>query len=123
MWCRIINAGKDVGNHDKIRYSMRSKNCPPAPLAIPRKDHKEYESQHTAPPGRPLCSGDVSYNMRLSHLMSIMLAELHKEEESICSSTEELIGEIDRINIEGIDSTYVIGSADVDALYPNLDIK
>ena len=123
MWCRIINAGKDVGNHNRIRYSMKSKNCPPAPLTIPRKDHKEYESQHTGPPGRPLCSGDVSYNMRLSHLLSIMLAELHKEEESICSSTEDLIAEIDRINREGIDSTYVIGSADVDALYPSLDVK
>ena len=102
---------------------MKSRNCPAAPLKILRKDHKEHESEVIGPPGRPLCSGDVSYNMRLSHLISILLNEIHKEEESICSSTEELIAEIERINNDGIDETYIIGSADVDALYPSLDIE
>ena len=28
MWLRILNPGKDVNNHDRIRYSMISKNFP-----------------------------------------------------------------------------------------------
>ena len=55
-------------------------------------------------------------------MTSIMLEEIYKEAETVCSSTEELIGEIDRINHDGIDASYIIGSADIDALYPSLDI-
>ena len=122
MWVRVLNAGKSVNHHDRIRSSMISKNCPPAPLSLLRKDHKECESQIIGPPGGPVCGGDVSYNKRLSHMLSTMLTEIYREEPSVCTSTEGLIAEIDRINNEGINVSYILGSADVDALYPSLDV-
>ena len=122
IWLRILNAGKDENHKDRIKSSMMSKNGPAAPIAFPRKDHKIYDSEIIGPPGRPLCGGDVSYNKRLSHLASIMLAEIYKDEETVCSSTEDLVSEVDRVNRQGIDGSYIIGSADVEALYPNLDI-
>ena len=54
--------------------------------------------------------------------MSIMLNEIHNEEESICTSTEELIAEFEKINSEGSDTRFILDSADVDSLYPSLDI-
>ena len=72
---------------------MKSRNNPAAPLSILRKDHKAYEDEFIGPPGRPVCGGDVSYKKRLSHLISILLTDVHVEEETVCSSTEELLAE------------------------------
>ena len=123
MWLRMINAGKNRNQYERIKHSMLTKNCPPAPLTISRKDHKEYQSEEIGPPGRPVGGGDVTYNRRLSHLISIILKEIYKDENSVCSSTEEMIAAVDEVNERGIDSTYIIGSADVKALYPSLDIE
>ena len=101
---------------------MLSKNNPPAPLSVVRKDHKQYESEITGPPGRPVCGGDVSYNKRISHLLSMILTDVYAEETSVCSSTEELLAEVDKMNAEGIGYGIAIGSFDVEALYPSLDI-
>ena len=122
MWTRILNAGKNTNNHDRIRGSMKSRNNPPAPLSITRKDHKRYDDEIIGPPGRPVCGGDVSYNKRLSHLISTLLTDVYIGEKTICSSTEELIAEVERVNDEGLDELDVIGSMDVEALYPSLDI-
>ena len=122
MWLRILGAGTKTGNSDRIKGSMKSKNNPPAPLAILRKDHKQSENDFIGPPGRPVCGGDVSYNKRLSHLMSMMLRDVYIGERTVCASTEELLAEVSRLNQEGIDSTYIVGSMDVEALYPSLDI-
>ena len=56
-------------------------------------------------------------------LISIILKEVYKDENSVCFSTEEMIAAVDEVNERGIDSTYIIGSADVKALYPSLDIE
>ena len=121
-WLRILNAGKKTMQYNRIRSSMRSENNPPAPLAILRKDHKPYQSEVTGPPGRPVCGGDVSYNKRLSHLLSVILTDVYTKEETVCLSTEELLTEVDKLNEEGIGEDLVIGSFDVEALYPSLDV-
>ena len=43
-------------------------------------------------------------------------------EKTVSSSTEELLSELDRVNEKGVRSTYIVGSMDVEALYPSLDI-
>ena len=87
------------------------------------KDHKECENQIIGPPGRPVCGGDVSYNKRLSHLISLLLTDVYIGEETVCSSTEELLAEVERLNREGgLDDQDIIGSMDVEALYPSIDI-
>ena len=121
-WIRMLGAGTKTGNYDRIRSSMRSRNNPAAPLSILRKDHKAYEDEFIGPPGRPVCGGDVSYNKRLSHLISILLTDVYVGEETVCSSTEELLAEVEKLNREGIDASDIIGSMDVEALYPSLDI-
>ena len=122
MWLRILSAGTETRNYDRIRSSMKSRNNPPAPLSIVRKDHKPYDNEVIGPPGRPICGGDVSYNKRLSHLISTLLTDVYKGEETVCSSTEELLAEVERVNNEGIDEMDMIGSMDVEALYPKLHI-
>ena len=122
MWTRILNAGTETSNHDRIRSNMKSRNNPPAPLSILRKDHKRYEDEVIGPPGRPVCGGDVSYNRRLSHLISVLLTDVYRDEKTVCSSTEELLAEVGRLNDEGLDELDIVGSMDVIALYPSLDI-
>ena len=36
MWTRLINAGAETGQYDRIKTSMKSKGNPPAPLSVPR---------------------------------------------------------------------------------------
>ena len=123
MWVRMLKAGDKTNSSSRISSSMASKNNPPAPLSILRKDHKQYESEVVGPPGRPVCGGDVSYNKRLSHLISIMLTDLYIHEKTVCLSTEGLLAEIERMNNEGVREDDIIGSADVEALYPSLDVQ
>ena len=124
MWTRILNAGEKTGQYDRIKTSMKTKNNPPAPLSILRKDHKQCEDPVVGPPGRPVCGGDVSYNRKLSHLMSVLLTDVYVGEKTVCASTEELLAEVNIINDEGaLDDTYIVGSMDVEALYPSLDIE
>ena len=94
VWPRILNAGTKTMNHDRIRGSLKSRNNPPAPLSVLRKDHKRYNDEHLGPPGRPVCGGDISCNKRLSHLISILLSDVYAGEKTVCASTEELIAEV-----------------------------
>ncbi len=52
----------------------------------------------------------------------MILTDVYTDEETVCSSTEELLAEVDKMNDEGIGDGYMIGSFDVEALYPSLDI-
>ena len=123
MLIRIFSMRVKTGSHDRIRASMKSRKNPAAPLSILRKDHKPADDEEIGPPGRPVCGGDVSYNKRLSHLISTILADVYKEEETVCASTEELLAEVEKLNRDGeLNDMDIIGSMDVEALYPSLDI-
>ena len=123
MWIHMLRAGEKTNSMDRIRHNMTSKCNTPAPLYLLRKDHKQYDSEITGPPGRPVCGGNVSYNKRLSHLISIMLTDLYIHEKTVCMSTEGLLAEVERINDEGLEDGHIIGSMDVEALYPSLDVE
>ena len=101
---------------------MKKRNNPPAPLNVLRKDHKSYDDEVIGPPGRPVCGGDVSYNKRLSHLISMLLKDVYMGEKTVCASTEELLAEVRRLNEEGVEGEDIVGSMDVEALYPSLDV-
>ena len=81
------------------------------------------ENDRVGPSGRPVCGGDVSYNKRLSNIISTILTDVYVEEPTVCSSTEELLAEVKRVNEQGLDEMDIIGSMDVEALYPSLDIN
>jgi len=54
--------------------------------------------------------------------MCKILERITIEQSTTCDSSEEMIAEIERINREGLDDDFILGSADVKALYPSLDI-
>ena len=122
MWIRMLQTAEEVNDYERVKTSMTSHNNPPAPLAVLRKDHKPYDDAVIGPPGRPVCGGDVSYNKRLSNLISTILTDVYVGEATVCSSTEELLAEVERVNMEGLDERDIVGSADIEALYPSLDI-
>ena len=72
-----------------------------------------------------MCGAVVAYNCKLCHMISIILTELRKSRENsaICMSTEDMIAEVDRVNQDQENDSLVIGSTDVVALYPSLDIE
>ena len=52
----------------------------------------------------------------------MILDPVCKDDKNICISTEEMLAEISRTNEQTL-TDVIIGSADVRALYPSLDIE
>ena len=50
------------------------------------------------------------------------MTEVWKDEESVCLNTEEMLADFKRVNDSHIVEDIIVGSADVKALYPSLDI-
>ena len=126
MWSRFLNAGENTNNHQRIKDNMLNENCEVAPLYTLRKDHKkegiDYTSEVTGPPTRPICGAESCYNGKMSYLLSTILAPIVEESETNCRSTEEMLAEINEVNEKVIEEDVVMGSADVKALYPSLNI-
>ena len=111
-WCNIIHAS------ERIRRSFHMTN-----IEIPRKDHKTYDNMSRGPPLRPACGATVANKYRLSYFLSMILRPFVKLAEEICDSTDDMLSRINKCN-ENTDIHYcIIGSFDVDALYPSIDIN
>ena len=52
-----------------------------------------------------------------------MLYPLINGECTHCNSTRELINEFERVNEGIVENNWIVGSLDIDALYPSLDIE
>jgi len=96
--------------------------CELPPVYGLRKDHKKTNDMTKGPPLRPVCSATTAYNSKLAHLITTYLARIWKNEPENCASTEELLAEFRHVNEKGIDQECFVGSADVVALYPSLNI-
>ena len=62
-------------------------------------------------------------NKNLSHLMSVILNEVWKDATSVSLNTEEMLAAFRKLNDKLITEEIIVGSADVKALYPRLDIE
>ena len=122
MWTRFLNAGKNNNQEERIRKNMLNENCEVSPLYTLRKDHKFYEDEVVGPPTRPICGAESCYNGKMSYLLSTILTPITEESKTSCRSTEEMIAAINLVNTNGIEEDVIVGSADVKALYPNLNI-
>ena len=124
-WVPILDAGKETNNEVRIKNNMLNSDSQVAPLYSLHKDHKEYNNEYSGPPVRPVCGAVVGYNCKLSHIVSVLLAEVWKSKENsaICMSTEDMIAEMNSVNQNQEDDNLIIGSTDVVALYPSLDIE
>ena len=57
------------------------------------------------------------------YVLAQILTDVYTGEETVCASTEELLAAVEKLNEDGeIDEMDIIGSMDVEALYPSLDI-
>ena len=127
MWLRLSNAGEftggEGGSFSRIKNSLKVSNHGYAPLYTMRKDHKESENPTTGPPTRPVCGGSEAYNSKLSNLLGYFLRPVWQAKETSCISTEEMLASVDEVNRQGtIDEDCILGSLDVKALYPSLDV-
>ena len=104
--------------------------CAIPPLATMPKDHKETDSP--VPKTRPVCLCSSSMNGRSSDILSDVLNPIGRERgrhiES--ESTEESLNyvkvaneKIKEMRKAGIEMEMVIGSMDVEALYPSIEIE
>ena len=118
VWTRILSAGTLTRNEKRIKDSMISSNSAIPPLYGLRKDHKVHQDTRAGPPTRPVCGANSSVNYKLSHLLSMLLAEVWQRDTSgsVCMNTEEMMAEIARVNNEVVPEDIVIGSTDVKAL-------
>ena len=125
LWTRIFVLGQVIGHKDRITDNMWAHNCAAPPLYNLRKDHKVQEDEVVGPPSRPVCGANSSsVNYRLSDLLSIILSEVLQSDRSgsVCLNMEKMMLDISRVNCEGLNDKNVVGSTDVKALYPSLDI-
>ena len=93
------------------------------------KDHKDPHPDGT-PKGRPVCKANNTMNQRISDLCSDALGALFSADEDGCEvqSTEDLLSRINELNrqIREKDvnsSSMMVGSLDVEALYPSINVK
>ena len=125
MWCKIVKAGEEASSHSVQRVKENltaSEGCDPPPMYALRKDHKKSNNDEEGPPTRPVCGATSAYNGKLSHLISMILKEVRKEDDNACESTEDLLAAIEETNKGTHEEQLIVGSLDVKALYPSLDI-
>ena len=123
FWTRMLRAGEKTGDQERYKRSMKTENSKASTLYIFRKDHKPCDDNEKGPPVRPLCDVSDSYGHRLSYLISNILKEVTDKEQTVCDSTEDMLAGIQQANDSGmIQEDTVIGSLDVKALYPSLDL-
>ena len=74
---------------------------------------------------RPVCGAKSSSSGKLSHLLCTILDPIWKSPENTtsCMSTEEMLAEIEKVNKQKHGGNIVVGSADVKALYPSLELE
>ena len=123
-WVRILGAGTHQDDQKRIKKNFLSRNAPPAPLYGLRKDHKFTPDPKKGPPTRPVCGANEAATKRLSYLLNFIVSEVWKNNtNTVCLSTEEMVAAIDEVNRRDHPRGLIIGSTDVVAPYPSLDIN
>ena len=92
------------------------------------KDHKNTHPDGT-PKGRPVCKASNTMNQRVSDLCSDVLGAVYNSEEGHeVQSAEHLLSRIEELNAkirkkEINSERMMVGSLDVEALYPSIDVR
>ena len=104
--------------NSRLRNNFISTNNDVAPLYGLCKDHKPMDNEVLGPPTRPVCGAVTSCNYRISYFLSQFLKPLTREAPETCESTEDLLSRIHECNENEDLQDCIIGSMDVEALYP-----
>lgn len=117
---------KEGNRGNRLRYAMTAQGSKLATLYGLRKDHKVIEvgKEVEGPKMRPVCGAKECHTKRVSYILCLILSHLIPDNGTQCNSTDDLLGEIERLNQGGqINQEWVVGSLDVESLYPSLDVK
>ena len=123
---RMMGINDDENSGQRVQNAMTAHGVKIPPFYGMRKDHKGVEvgQEESGPRVRPVCGAKDSGTKRLSYVLCLMLSRLIPGNDTNCESTEELLREFEKVNRERvIQEKWVVGSLDVDALYPSLDIE
>ena len=115
-WCNIIHAD------ERVRRSLQMAGNEVPPQYGLRKDHKQFEDPVKGPPLRPVCGAVIASNYRMSYFLSMILKPYIKQVEQIFDSTSDMLARVERCNKEKDLKNCIIGSFDVEALYPSIDV-
>ena len=118
---------RENNNGTRIRQACTAEGINFAELYSLRKDHKPVREEDAAigPKSRPVCGCKDCGTKRLSYLLCQILRPLIPESATHCDSTASLRSALDEMNDDDdlrITKEWIIGSLDIIALYPSLDI-
>ena len=111
-----------LGGDKRVRSCYKSSNNAVPPLYGLRKYHKTFDNEEVGPPTRQVCGSVVASNRRISQFLSSVLRPIIEQAEEVCESTEDMLSRIQHCNETEMLSSSVVGSMDVKALYPSIDI-
>ena len=112
-----------------MREALNSMQSIVPQMTTTPKDHKPLPDSGV-PKSRPLCNASQTINGRLSEAVSDTLSDMLAADGDSAEvvSTEDLLSKVEDFNnliregqVEG--DKLVLGSLDVEALYPSIDIK
>lgn len=115
-WGNVFNINKRAKN------SFVATNNIVAPLYGLRKDHKRFDDATKGPPLRPVCGAVVNNNMRISYFLSSILRPIIALSDDVCDNTDDMLSRVAKCNEADL-SKCIVGSMDVEALYPSIDIE
>ena len=69
-----------------------------------------------------MCGAVVGNNVCISHLLSFILRPVIALSEDVCNSTDDMLSRVSKCNQSDL-SGCIVGSMDVEALYPSIDIE
>ena len=113
---------------DRLRRTCTAEGVNFAQLYSLRKDHKPIpEGQESSgPKTRPVCGCEDCGTKRVSYILCQILKPLVRESATHCDSTQGLLQDINELNDDEdlhLSDKHVVGSLDIEALYPSLDIE
>ena len=111
---------------DRLRRAIVAEGVKIPPFYGMRKDHKVVKEgeEELWPRVTPVCGAEDCVTKRVSYVLSMLLSHLIPEDGTHCWSTDDLLVEYERVNSSQVVSgEWIVGSLDVDSLYPSLDIR
>ena len=111
---------------ERLRKAITAHGVSVAPLYGTRKDHKVVDPGHEqiGPKVRPVCGAEDCATKRVSYLLCLLTTPLIGLSKTHCSSTINMLQEIENLNQSGkLNENCIVGSLDIDSLYPSLDIS
>ena len=121
---QMLGINQDASG-DRLRNAVIAQGIKLPPFYGTRKDHKDVppEFEERGPKVRPVCGAEDCITKRLSYILCLIGSQLLEGEYTHCDSTVNLLEEIERVNrSDQVNQSTIIGSLDVDALYPSLNI-